>query len=240
MKANGFILILLLLSSMVFAQDAKVTDQGKTTPAIFIGVKHATANTDDSGFAENYLINNIVYPGKAMQCFKEGTEVVKFTVTPSGTLANIEVVNSVCKEIDAEVVRLLKESNGMWRPAYQNSLPVESEQILSMVFSDKNKSEINEYFVARAEIFYKEGNRKLFEQNKPKKAIKMYNSGLRYLPDDKGLLLMRGISSYKLGDVASAQEDWTKVAELGGIDFNNHDLAESARYPEMIDILSEN
>ena len=233
-------MILLILSSIVFAQDGKVNDQGKTTPATFIGVKHANTNADNSGFAENYLINNVIYPGKAMQCFKEGTEVVKFTVMPTGTLTNIEVVNSVCKEIDAEVVRLLKESNGMWRPAYQNGVPVASEQELSMVFSNKNKSEINEYFVARAETFYKEGNRKLFEQNKPKKAIKMYNCGLRYLPNDKGLLLMRGISSYKLGNIASAKEDWEKVAELGGIDFNKSDLAESERNPEMMDILSEN
>ena len=241
MKTNGFILIFLILSSTVFAKDVKVNDEGKTTPATFIGVKNATSLlTDDSGLINEYLDKNVVYPDMAVKCSLEGTEVIKFTVTPSGVPTNFEVVNSVCKAIDAEVIRILKETEGMWRPAYKNGVPVESEQELSMVFSNKNKSEINEYFIARAQIFYKSGNRKLFEKNKPEKAIKLYNSGLRYLPDDKGLLLMRGISSYKLGDVSSAQEDWKKVAELGGVDFNNFDLAESERYPELTEILSEN
>ena len=46
MKTNGFIIIFLLMTAMVFAQDVKVNDQGKTTPATFIGVLHANANTD--------------------------------------------------------------------------------------------------------------------------------------------------------------------------------------------------
>ena len=240
MKTNGFIVVFLILSSMVFAQDVKVTDQGKTIPATFIGVKNAITNTDDSGLINEYLDKNVVYPDMAVKCSLEGTEVIKFTVSPSGMPTNFEVINSICKAIDTEVIRILKETEGMWRPAYKNGVPVESEQELSMVFTDKNKSEINDYFVARAETFYKAGNRKLFEKNKPEKAIKLYNCGLKYLPDDKGLLLMRGISSYKLGDVANAQEDWKKVAELGGVDFNNYNLAEFNSYPELTEIFSEN
>lgn len=236
MKTNVFILICLLISSIVFGQDKK-----EYTPVKFLGVENGVyLNADNSELIKNYLVENVVYPEKAIQCCKEGTEVVKFTITPKGEIANIRIDNCVCCEIDNEVIRVLGETNGKWIPAYKDGSPVQTDQELAMVFCDKSKSQITEHFVARATVFFNEGNKKFFEKQNPEKALKLYNRGLVYLPYDKGLLFMRGVSNYELGNEEAARKDWEKVASLGGIEYNDFDLTGTKSYNVIKEVFAEN
>ena len=237
MKTNGLILIFLLISSMVFGQEAKK----EITPAKFLGVKNGVyLNSDNSEFIKDYLLKNVVYPDKAIQCCKEGTEVVKFTITSAGNIEDIRIENCVCCEIDDEVIRVLKQTNGLWVPEYREGKPVESEQELAMVFCNKSKSQITKHFVARATVFFNEGNKNFFEKQNPGKALKLYERGLVYLPYDKGLLFMRGVSNYELGNEQAARVDWKKVSDLGGIAFNEFDLKGTKSYDVIKEVFAEN
>ena len=224
-----------MISSMVFGQDKK-----DYTPAKFMGVDNGVyLNADNSELIKDYLLKNVVYPEKAIQCCKEGTEVVKFTVTPDGNITNIRIDNRVCSEIDDEVIRILGETNGKWVPAHKDGRPVEAEQELAMVFCDKDKDQITKYFVARATVFYNEGNKKFFEKKNYEKALKFYERGLVFLPYDKALLFMRGVSNYELGNEEAAINDWKKVVSLGGIEYSEFGLTGTKCYHVIQEVFAE-
>jgi tetratricopeptide (TPR) repeat protein len=65
-----------------------------------------------------------------------------------------------------------------------------------------------------AKIHYEKGNRKLLVKKDPQKALKHFDNGIRYLPSDESLLLMRGICRYQLGDEEGARRDWDRMATL--------------------------
>ena len=61
------------------------------------------------------------------------------------------------------------------------------------------------------------------------------------MPNDKAMLLMRGLCHYKLGDEESARKDWERVIELGGIaqGANLESLTDLKGYEEMTKILAK-
>lgn len=56
-------------------------------------------------------MKNINYPEKARTCFDESTEVAQFTVTTGGNVADFKIINSVCTDVDDEIIRALKKTN---------------------------------------------------------------------------------------------------------------------------------
>jgi TonB family protein len=60
--------------------------------------------------------------------------VVGFTVKKDGTLANIEVVESVFPALDAEVIRVIGESKLLWKPAIENGQAQESRIVWPVTF----------------------------------------------------------------------------------------------------------
>ena len=93
----------------------------------------------------------------------------------------------------------------------------------------------------KATNYFDEGNLNLLVNNKPEKALRLYNKGVRYLPNETGLLLLRGICNYELGNTESARRDWDRIAILGGIDPGKLDdeLAGMKGYSEMTNILAK-
>lgn len=179
---------------------------------ITIGVSNGLHNS----VINQYLYNNIKYPEKSIDCCIQGTEVVKFTVLTDGTLEGIEVINSICPEIDEETVRILKTTDGMWIPGKENGLPINMEKELLITFhldgfhfgTDK------EYFKKKATRWYIKGNRALFEKENLKKALKCYNNGIRFRPLEDALLNARAIVKYELDDIDGAQKDWDRLKRL--------------------------
>jgi hypothetical protein len=255
MKKNVIFIACIILSIMVLGQNEtknQVVNEKKvegTTPK-FVGIKDATAffNVDNSLLINNYISENVVCPRETANCEKEGTEVVQFTVTPSGNLTDFKVINSVCPEMDKEFIRVLKTTNGMWKPGYNNGEPVEMEHDVAMMIGDCGENKIVNHFVQHAEKWFEMGNKTLLEKHNPKKALKFYDKGVLYLPNDKSLLTVRGICHYELGDTESAKRDWNRVVKLGGInpgettsmDINDNDFVEMKGYSAMTSILNRN
>jgi tetratricopeptide (TPR) repeat protein len=58
------------------------------------------------------------------------------------------------------------------------------------------------------------GSIALFEKRNPQKALRKYNRGIKFLPDDESLLIMRGLCKYELGNCTGAIEDWNRLKSL--------------------------
>ena len=250
MKKTAIFLICLILSIVAIGQSETQNqrvdpEDAGFTPPQFTGIENRASilETDNSLLVKNYLLNNFICPRKSAKCWKEGTEIVQFTVTPSGSVTNFKVINSVSSEIDHEFIRVLKTTDGMWKPGYSNGEPTAMKKEVSMLLKvgDYNDSEIVNYFNEKATNYFDKGSLNLLVKNKPEKALRLYNKGVRYLPNDKGLLLLRGICCYELGDIESAQRDWDRIVTLGGIDpgILDDELAEMKGYCKMTTILAK-
>lgn len=248
---NSVILLLCLVFSVgVFGQEKTLKDQInekkireiEVNPPQFTGLRNASefiGKTQDQ-LIQDYLLQNVVYPGNALNCGKEGTEVVQFTVYPDGEVGNFRVINSVCPEIDKELIRVLNTTDGMWQPGNNNGDPVSMEKEVSVIFSHHPTTEsIEEHFVMHGTVNFKNAATNLLINKKPKRALRQLNMGIRYLPHEKNLLLLRGLCNYELGDEKSAQKDWDRIAHLGGMQHEEvgYDLTAMKGYTEMLKAL---
>ncbi len=218
MKTKLIISIFLMATSTAIAnhfspvntEDNNIKKENLITPPVFTGVKSTDEAPGKSSFLiYSYLRENVEYPEVALKYNIQGTEVVQFTVTNTGEITNIKVINSVCPEIDDEVIRVLKTTQGMWEPGLKNGNPVEMEKEISMVFQiDGFKNGTNEnIFKEQATALYKKGNKALISQKNPEKALKYFDKALKYLPYESTILNSRAMARTLLNDKDGAQQD---------------------------------
>jgi TonB family protein len=164
----------------------------------------------------SYLHENLEYPAEALKYNIQGTAVVAFTITASGEITNIKVINSLCPEIDEEITGALKNTGGMWQPALKNGNPVDMEKEIALVFQIdgfKNGSG-RSLFQEQAKVLYHKGSKALITQNNPAKALKYFDKALKYLPNETTILHSRGMAKQLLNDIEGAQKDWSRVDVL--------------------------
>ncbi len=245
MKKNVIFAISMLVASFALGQNQNVKEIEVSAPQ-FTGVENAINVRIESSatLIRNYLKKNVGFPLEAAASNAEGTEVVQFTVTAAGNIVDFKVINSVSREIDNEVIRVLKKTDGMWLPGSNNGLFVDMTKEISMVFclEKKNSESITEMFTTKARSYFTDGTIALFEKKNPKKALKFYNCGINYLPYNQSLLLMRGICRYELGDKTGARDDWNRITGLDGVDMSEYttQMEEMKGYNELMAILKNN
>lgn len=81
----------------------------------------------------NWLSNNIVYPEKALENSIQGMVMVQFIIEKDGTLTNVTIFDSVDKDIDNEVLRVVKKMPE-WTPAKVDGKKVRSLFNLPITF----------------------------------------------------------------------------------------------------------
>jgi hypothetical protein len=228
-----------LVVAFAAAQNPNI-DEVKVTAPMFAGVENAlqVQNQSSSAFVRNYLMQNINCPEKAQYCKMQGTEVVQFTVTASGNVTDLKIINSVCPEIDAEITRVLKGTSGMWLPGYNNGKPVDMTKEVSLAFyiNDLSKKPAEQIFKEKATSSFNAGNKALFEKGNIKKALRLYSTGVNYMPYDNSLLLVRGMCRYEMGDHEGAKMDWSRMTGVGMPDMTEYAsiLEEMKGYNEMM------
>lgn len=247
MKTKVTIAIFMLMAFIAQGQNETLIspdhiDEVKVTPPEFAGISLANS-ANDLSLINSYLLNNLIYPEKSADYFLQGTEVVQFTVTTEGKVTDFKIINSVSKDIDQEMIRVLQNTNGMWKPGYNNNKPVDMLKEVSMLFylNDQNKP-VAEMFRERATGSFNKGSNALFEKHNVNKALRCFNEGIIYLPYDKSLLLMRGICRYEVGDKKGALEDWNRMSSLGEtIDMKEYaeQIKETKGYDELMAILKK-
>jgi TonB family protein len=245
MKKNVFFALIMLAAGFAAGQQQHISEI-KVTPPQFAGIENAlkVQGNSQNALIDDYLTINVNFPDRAKSWGFEGTEVVQFTVTADGNVTDFKIINSVCSEIDNEVIWALTQTNGMWLPGYNNGEPVDMTKEVSLAFClDKEASKsVQQIFSEKATHYFTSANKTLFEKHNPKKAIKFYSFGLNYLPYDKSLLLMRGMCRYELGDKEGATEDWTRMSSLGGeIDMSKYmtQIKGMKGYDELVTILNK-
>lgn len=81
-----------------------------------------------------YLGHNIVYPDYARAHNIQGKVVLSFTIKTDGKLKDVKLLNSVNPEIDAEAIRVVKNSSG-WIPGNWYGIPINVYYIVPISFS---------------------------------------------------------------------------------------------------------
>jgi tetratricopeptide (TPR) repeat protein len=217
----------------------------KVTPPVFTGIDNFTnvLTEDHSAAINDYVAKNFQVPGYIARYGKEGTEVVRFVVTAGGVVTGFKVVNSLDPSIDQELIRILKNTAGMWKPGCNNDSPVDMDQEVSVLIApfDNGSNDIKKNFKEKAIKYYEKGNEFFFGKNNAKKALRFYNYTINYLPYDASSLIVRGLCKYRLGDEEGALSDWDRVNAIGEYDMSDFakELSSQKGYPEMARILQE-
>ena len=83
---------------------------------------------------KEFLMSNLIYSQEARDKGFEGTVYVEFVVNEDGTIEDVSVVRSVFSLLDAEAIRVVKLSNGKWKPAKQNGKSIKASMIIPIKF----------------------------------------------------------------------------------------------------------
>ncbi len=245
MKNYVIILICVLVSGMAWGQNKSKNLMGvKVTPPKFTGIEEIVTLKTEANSIGNYLATHFDIFDKHHSY--EGTEVVQFSVTPKGDIENFKIINSVSPQIDEEIIRILKKTNGMWKPGLNNGIPVAMVKDVALEIrpNDDDGLPVNTDYMEKAQYYFAKGSKNFFIKKNFKKALKNYDNGMCYKPYDKSLRLLRGLCRYELGYIEEAHQDWELLRELGGTDMADkladYDLKSLKGYKEYIAMFSEN
>ncbi|MFV0592863.1 MAG: energy transducer TonB [Draconibacterium sp.] len=253
MKTVFILLIILSFAFFGFAQNQPdVTNKTErdletviVSPPEFTGVKDYMNYTHNGpSRIKAYVASNINYPQESIRCGQQGTEVVKFTVTAEGEVENIRIINHVCPEIDSEMTRVLKSTNGMWKPGLRDEQPSNMEYEMYLTFSlENNVEDAKAIFIELTKKYFVAGSRNLYLKHKARKAEKQFDQAITLWPYDSNLLLMRGICRLERGNIEGARSDWERFEELSDIDMNittlNEAITQSDSYNEFLSLMQK-
>jgi Ca-activated chloride channel family protein len=82
----------------------------------------------------SFIINHIVYPEEAKKLKISGTVFVEFEVNTDGTIGKISIVRSVNTLLDQEAMRVIKLTNGKWKPGMQSGKKVKTSMVIPVKF----------------------------------------------------------------------------------------------------------
>ena len=225
------LLVMLVVLGLAFAGAAQEkTSQSiaevDVIPAEFTGTNFIVLPDQTGNLLKNYLIKNIVYPDEAIKCLNQGTEVASFTVTATGEVKDIKIINSVCPVIDEEFTRALQTTSGMWKPALKDGSNHDCYKEVSLTFSlNGSQAQTEKVFNAQATNNFLRGSEMLLVNHKIKKAEKFFDRAIRYMPYDANLLYLRGVCRYETGDEEGAMQDWNRYSQLTGYTTPPEELA---------------
>lgn len=220
------ILLFLLIGTAISGQEEKTIELGEitVTPPTFMGEEYAAEKLAEAETKtiNDFLAKNVIYPDRAKSLSREGIVVAQFVVTETGDISNIEIINPVSHDLDAEVIRGIRKTNGMWRPGSNNGQPLamvkEACVCFEIGFSENSRELTAQKFTKLARYHFSRGAKRLLEKQHPKAALRAFNNAMIYQPLDKALLLNRSYCKYALGDIEGARDDWNRIIELGGPD----------------------
>jgi len=214
MKATTILILFMFVAFFSTGQDLKKSKMLRDVdvkPPVFTGVEGIVTiiNEGKTTSIYDYLGANLEYPEQSARWFREGTEIIQFTVLANGELDDFQVISSVSSNIDSEVIRVLKSTNGMWKPGENNGHPVAMEKEIAITFQIENSNHMR-----LAQKLYKRANKKLLK-DKPQKALRLFSRALVYQPYSEPLLFARSVTRLSVGNKTGACEDWNRLKTMG-------------------------
>lgn len=84
---------------------------------------------------KEFLFDNMIYPESALSAGIQGVSTIGFVVNENGNLENIKVVKSSGNnDLDKEAMRVMKKTNGKWKPGRINGNAVKTQMMLPITF----------------------------------------------------------------------------------------------------------
>jgi len=129
----------LLLVALMIGQQA-ISGGGNDTDVYYSGVDVMPEFPGGHAAMAAYITKNLRYPDVAREAGIEGKVFVRFVVTKTGDVADVEVSKGINSSCDAEAVRVVK-AMPKWVPGKQNGQNVNVMFTLPIAFKlvDKNK-----------------------------------------------------------------------------------------------------
>lgn len=182
-----------------------------------------------------YMIKNLRYPLEAQQAATVGTSLVAFTITPTGKLIDITIVNSLGNAIDGEVRRLIESTKKMWMPADPSASQDSIMLFLPVRFTLEDRSGshnfygeqvkpdfiLNEIVVVgyssqttydvRDDAYYVNELSAALAKKDYKRMLKMVNELIRRNPYSDKLYLQRANIERELGQTDAACRDYKMI-----------------------------
>ncbi len=132
--------IVLLFSVRVKAQtsspnisDLEKADSAQVSKPIFVSVEQQPEFPGGTDNFFKYIARNLRYPINDLKNKVQGKVTVSFMVDYDGSLTNIKIIDSVSTDINAEALRLIKNSP-RWKPGMQNGRPVRVNYTVPIIF----------------------------------------------------------------------------------------------------------
>lgn len=134
---------LLFLFVLAFSSSAQVSDSPPPPPldpmdenTVFSIVEQMPEYEGGQAELMNFISKNIVYPQNAIDNNIEGRVFVTFVVTSNGSLEQVKVLRGIPggEELGKEAVRVVKLTNGKWKPGKQFGKPVSVQFNLPISF----------------------------------------------------------------------------------------------------------
>jgi len=136
-------------------------------------------------FLDGFLRYNFIPPPEALRTKAKGMAVLKFRVTPTGELEDIELTNKIGAGYDGEAVRLLKLTREDWKPGFLKNRNVADSITLRIYFySDRKDDSDWDYHFQRAQKYYHRG--------KFDRGLAHINRALDFNPFRKEFILLKG------------------------------------------------
>ena len=160
---------------------------------------------------------------------------MQFVVTPAGNVEGLKVISSVSPAVDAEILRVLESTSGLWKPYLENGKPVAREKEISIAIAGDGINP-TQRFLQLAKKQFALGNKKFLTKKESKSALYFYDKALCYMPYYKCILSTIVMWKYQIGDKQGACQDWNRVKTLGGIEADSflNNFCEMEGYTEMI------
>jgi len=206
-----FLLALILISGMLSTELSV-----KANPVSAEAKPSFKTDRDGRSFSNirTYMARYVKYPEGSDSFGLIGTTVVEFTVTTTGNVTDIKVLNSISKSSDAEVIKVLKTTNGKWKPGSKNGSASNMKTEVSVVF----KPNVNYNLDAIALKSKTKGRKLMLEDKDYAKALKSYNKAVQLSPYELSFIAERGLCKYESGDVNGAMADWNRIVYLNKFD----------------------
>ena len=187
-----------------------------------------------------YMAKNLRYPPEAQQAATVGTSLVAFTITPTGKLINITIVNSLGKAIDGEVRRLIESTKKMWMPADPSASQDSIMLFLPVKFTLEDRSGANTFYGERVkpdfilnevvvvgyssqptyglhdDAYYVNELSAALAKKDYKQMLKMVNELIRRNPYSDKLYLQRANIEQQLGQTDAACRDYKMIVYFLG------------------------
>ena len=108
----------------------------------------------DIGF-RHYVNANVRYPSKAQRKNIAGRVILEFVVEKDGSISNIEVIQSADPLLDAEALRVVRQSPPNWTPAVQYGKTVKVKYQFPFIFgTEDNSGRFTPYDTSNRELLF--------------------------------------------------------------------------------------